>query len=128
MQQIWNPQHRPELNKVHDRSGNKYLVMPCCFICFVLIVAPALAECQKYGMVLHLHQAITRSVQNGLHKQACPYSVNFSMQIHFGPTLQHKVLLASVYERKLKYSFLRTGTVLDIRKSQLLANYFTKEL
>ena len=93
-----------------------------------LIVAPALAECQKYGMVLHLHQAITRSVQNGLHKQACPYSVNFSMQIHFGPTLQHKVLLASVYERKLKYSFLRTGTVLDIRKSQLLANYFTKEL
>jgi hypothetical protein len=50
------------------------------------------------------------------------------METHFGPKLQHKVLLASVYERKLKYSFLRTGTVLDIRKSQLLVNYFTREL
>jgi hypothetical protein len=59
----------------------------------------------KKGMILHLSQAIRRSVQNGMHKQACPYLVHFSMEIDFGPTLRHKMLLASVYERKLSIRF-----------------------
>jgi hypothetical protein len=40
-----------------------------------------------------------------MHKQACPYLVHFSMEIAFGPTLRHKVLLASVYDRKLSTRF-----------------------
>jgi len=56
-------------------------------------------------MILHLSQAITRSVQNGMHKQACLYLVHFNMETDFGPTLWHNVLLASVYERKLSTCF-----------------------
>jgi hypothetical protein len=56
-------------------------------------------------MIVYLSQTIKRSVQNGMHKHACPYSMEFSMEKNFGPTLQHKVLLAAVYERKLSTYF-----------------------
>jgi hypothetical protein len=58
----------------------------------------------------YLSQAITRSVQNVMHEHACPYLADFSMEKNFGPTLQHKVLLAAVYDRKLSTYF--TGLAL----------------
>jgi hypothetical protein len=83
---------------VQSASGNKYLVTPIA----LFAVAPAwTGEEGKKKKKKNAPVPGHNKECSQWHKQACPYLVHFGMEIDFGPTLWHKVLLTSVHERKL---------------------------